>query len=462
MGRRLLIADDEEFILDILSEVFQEMSLDIEVARSGDEALKMIDEKRFDVVLTDLKMPGCDGLTVLRSVKELQPECEVIMMTGYGTIETAVEAMKLGAFHYITKPFKIDEVRYLVIKALEHSRIRKENINLRKQVRSKYSFDNIIGSSPAMMEVLSMVDKVADTDSTILILGESGTGKEMIARAIHYNSSRANHLLVPVNCGAIPEDLLESELFGHVKGAFTGAIAPRAGRFELANHGTIFLDEVGEMSPKLQVKLLRVLQEKEFEPVGSTKTIRVDVRVIAATNKDLEKEVQEGRFREDLYYRLNVIPIRIPPLRERKEDIPLLLNYFIGVYNEKKGRHIEGVADEALEIMMEYSWPGNVRELENLVERIVVIKGQGKILPDDLPEKMREESSKTFYVPQTNELNSENPFPINLKEAVERLEVEMIKKALKMAGGNKEMAAGLLGIKRTTLIEKIKRKNIRV
>ncbi|RMG60616.1 MAG: sigma-54-dependent Fis family transcriptional regulator [Deltaproteobacteria bacterium] len=460
MGKRLLIADDEEYILDILVEVFSGLSLEIDTARTGDEALKKIDEKRYDVVLTDLKMPGCDGLTVLRAAKELQPECEVIMMTGYGTIETAVEAMKLGAFHYITKPFKIDEVRLLVLKALEHSRYRRENVTLRKQVRNKYSFENIIGTSPAMMEVLSLVEKVADTDSTILILGESGTGKEMIARAIHYNSSRANNLLVPVNCGAIPEDLLESELFGHVKGAFTGAVAPRAGRFELANHGTIFLDEIGEMSPKLQVKLLRVLQEKEFEPVGSTKTIRVDVRVIAATNKDLEEEVRQGRFREDLYYRLNVIPIRIPPLRERKEDIPLLLSYFIDLYNEKKGRHLEGVTDEAMEILLSYPWPGNVRELENLVERIVVIKGQGKITVEDLPEKMR--TGKRTVIPGDELVAAENPFPVNLKEAVDRLEIEMIKKALKMAGGNKEMAASLLGIKRTTLIEKIKRKNIEV
>ncbi|NIS75180.1 MAG: response regulator, partial [Deltaproteobacteria bacterium] len=376
---KLLIADDEDHILTILDEVFRGSPMEIHLARSGEEAIKKIEETKFDVILTDLKMPGCDGMTVLRSAKQLQPNCEVIMMTGFGTIETAIEAMKLDAFHYITKPFKIDDVRYLVQKAMEHTTIKKENITLKKQVKNKYQFENIIGTSKAMMDVLSLVEKVSDTDSTILILGASGTGKEMIARAIHYNSARANNLLVPVNCGALPEDLLESELFGHVKGAFTGAIAPRSGRFELANHGTIFLDEVADMSPRLQVKLLRVLQEKEFEAVGSEKTIKVDARVIAATNKDLEEEVRKNTFREDLFYRLNVIPIKIPLVSERKDDIPLLLSYFIDKYNREKGRNIDGISDEALAILTDYTWPGNVREIENLVERIVVIKAEGVI-----------------------------------------------------------------------------------
>jgi DNA-binding NtrC family response regulator len=453
---KLLIADDEEHILSILEEVFLESPIEIQLARSGEDAIKKIEETKFDVILTDLKMPGCDGMTVLRSAKQLQPNCEVIMMTGFGTIETAVEAMKLDAFHYITKPFKIDDVRYLVQKALEHTKIKKENITLKKQVKNKYQFENIIGTSKAMMDVLSLVEKVADTDTTILILGGSGTGKEMIARAIHYNSARANNLLVPVNCGAIPEELLESELFGHVKGAFTGAIAPRSGRFELANHGTIFLDEVADMSPKLQVKLLRVLQEKEFEAVGSEKTVKVDARVIAATNKDLEDLVRQKKFREDLFYRLNVIPIRIPPVEERREDIPILLNHFLEKYNLQKGRNIEGISDEAMEILFEYPWPGNVREIENLVERLVVIKGEGVIESEDLPEKIRRTFIQAGALEPSKDLDP--GFPADLKGAIDKLESEMIEKALSMSNGNKEIAANLLGIKRTTLVEKIKRK----
>ncbi len=460
MEKRLLIADDEEHILSILKEVFSSTPVQTYLASSGEEAIKRIEETRFDVILTDMKMPGVSGLEVLKKASDLQPECEVILMTGFGTVETAVKAMKLGAFHYITKPFKIDDVRYLVKKALEHSMFKKENINLKRQVKKKYSFDNIIGTSPAMMKVLSLVEKVADTDSTILVLGKSGTGKEMIARAIHYNSSRVNHLLVPVNCAAIPEDLLESELFGHVKGAFTGAIAPRTGRFELADHGTIFLDEVGEMSSGLQAKLLRVLQEKEFEPVGSTETVKIDVRVIAATNKDLEVEVNENRFREDLFYRLNVIPIKIPPLKERIEDIPLLLNYFIEKYNKKRGGEIEKISDKAMECLSRHDWGGNVRELENLVERMVVLKGRGIVKVSDLPDTITQEAILKKGPSFADFPGLRGSSPHTLKESLEKLEVDMISKALKFSGGNKEKAAKLLGIKRTTLVEKIKRKNI--
>jgi DNA-binding NtrC family response regulator len=460
MIKKLLIADDEEHILSILQEVFSSPQIQISLARNGEEAIKRVGDTSFDVVLTDLKMPRRDGLDVLKASREKQPECEVILMTGYGTVETAVEAMKLGAFHYITKPFKIDDVRYLVKKAFEHTRIKKENINLKKQVKKKYSFENIIGTSREMLEVLSLIEKVADTDSTILILGRSGTGKEMVARALHYNSSRAHNLLVPVNCAAIPEDLLESELFGHVKGAFTGAISPRTGRFELANHGTIFLDEVGEMSPSLQAKLLRVLQEKEFDPVGSTNTLKVDVRVIAATNKDLEEEVRNNRFREDLFYRLNVIPLRIPSLKERKDDIPLLLHYFIEKYNEKRGGNIERISDKAMELLMEYEWDGNVRELENLVERLVVLKRGGIVKASDLPEKIRRNFPLPNHVTLADTKGNRQPFPVNLKEEVESLETFLISRALKLTGGNREKAANLLGIKRTTLVEKIKRKNI--
>jgi DNA-binding NtrC family response regulator len=370
-------------------------------------------------------------------------------------VESAVAAMKMGAFHYITKPFSVDEVVPLVDRALELASVRKENASLRSLVRGRGGLDNIIGVSEGIRQVLGLVRKVSDTDSTVLVTGESGTGKELVARAVHYLSPRAERMIVPINCSAIPADLLESELFGHVKGAFTGAHAARAGKFEAAHNGTIFLDEIGDMSPHLQAKLLRVLQEKSVTPVGGNRAIPVDARVIAATNKDLDEEVAEGRFRADLFFRLNVIPIRIPPLRERREDVPVLVAHFIARYNRDKGRALEGIRPDALEILMRYPWPGNVRELENLVERVVVLKGTGRIEPEDLPPKIRRAEG---FLKAALPVLGENG--MDIRTATEDFENTLIRQALHLAAGNKNRAAALLGLKRTTFVEMLKRKNL--
>ena len=455
MKKSLLIAEDEEVTLALLRDVFGRTDLLVHEARTGEEALQHIDQHPVDVILTDLMMPGTDGLSVLAHARKVRPGAEVILMTGHASVESAVRAMKLGAFHYITKPFDIDEVAQLVARALELTSVRRENVSLRSLARGRGSLENFIGVSDATKEVLSLVRKVADTDSTVLITGESGTGKELIARGLHYLSPRSEGMLVPINCSAIPAELLESELFGHVKGAFTGAHATRAGKFETAHNGTIFLDEIAEMSAPLQAKLLRVLQEKSVTPVGGNRAIQVNVRVITATNKDLDEEVSEGRFRSDLYFRLNVIPIRIPPLRDRRDDIPILVEHFVRKYNLEKSRALEGVRPESLEILRRYTWPGNVRELENLVERIVVLKGAGWLEPSDIPEKIRR--AERFL---------ENALPVlgdtglDMKSATEDFENALIRQALHLSGGNKNRAATLLGLKRTTFVEMLKRKSL--
>jgi len=455
MKKSLLIAEDEEVTLALLRDVFGRSDLLVYEARTGEEALQHIDQHPVDVVLTDLMMPGTDGLSVLAHARKVRPGAEVILMTGHASVESAVRAMKLGAFHYITKPFDIDEVAQLVARAFELTSVRRENVSLRSLARGRGSLENFIGVSDATKEVLSLVRKVADTDSTVLITGESGTGKELIARGLHYLSPRSEGMLVPINCSAIPAELLESELFGHVKGAYTGAHATRAGKFETAHNGTIFLDEIAEMSAPLQAKLLRVLQEKSVTPVGGNRAIQVNVRVITATNKDLDEEVSEGRFRSDLYFRLNVIPIRIPPLRDRRDDIPILVEHFVRKYNAEKSRALEGVRPESLEILRRYTWPGNVRELENLVERIVVLKGSGWLEPSDIPEKIRR--AERFL---------ENALPVlgdtglDMKSATEDFENALIRQALHLSGGNKNRAATLLGLKRTTFVEMLKRKSL--
>jgi len=455
MKRSLLIVEDEEVTLALLRNVFGRSDLLVHEARTGEEAHQHIDQHPVDVVLTDLKMPGKDGLSVLAHARKVRPGAEVILMTGHASVESAVRAMKLGAFHYITKPFDIDEVAQLVDRALELTSVRRENVNLRSLARGRGGLEHFIGVSDATKEVLSLVRKVADTDSTVLITGESGTGKELIARALHYLSPRSERMLVPINCAAIPAELLESELFGHVKGAFTGAHATRAGKFEAAHNGTIFLDEIAEMSPPLQAKLLRVLQEKSVTPVGGNRPIPVDVRVITATNKDLDEEVSEGRFRSDLYFRLNVIPIRIPPLRDRRDDIPILVEHFIRKYNGEKGRALEGVRPESLEILRRYTWPGNVRELENLIERIVVLKGSGWIEPSDIPEKIRR--AERFLESALPVLGNTG---LDIRSATEDFENALIRQALHLSGGNKNRAATLLGLKRTTFVEMLKRKSL--
>ncbi len=453
----VLVVDDSPDIRFAMAEVLKAKGFCVESASDGQEAIEILDTRFFDIVLTDLSMPRKTGMDVLKFINENSPETICMIITGYGTIQGAVEALKLGAYDYLCKPIKPDEVIILIDKALEIRNLRRENKNLKKELKNKYGFKNIIGSSPAMKDVFSLVEKVADADSTVLITGESGTGKELIAHAIHYASDRKDNPFIPVNCAAIPEELLESELFGHEKGAFTHAIKTRIGRFELANKGTIFLDEIGEMSPSLQVKLLRVLQERKFERVGGVKTISVDIRVVAATNKDLEAAVREGKFREDLFYRLNVIPIHIPPLRERQSDIPLLVEYFLKRYSREKGRGVEGISEDAMKILMRYEWPGNVRELENIIERLVILSSGRIIKKEDLPVQIVE---KAGVQPPTALPSGEIEIPeegLSLSEAVSNLEKTLILKALERTGGIKNRAAKLLRMNRTTLIEKMKK-----
>ncbi len=456
----ILIVDDEVAVRKALEKFLTSLNYQVLTASDGEEALNLIQQETVDLALVDLVMPKMDGIELIHRMKRLYPHIIPIVLTGFGTITTAVEAMKAGAYHYLTKPFDLDDIASLIATALEHRQLKQENIELKRQVREKYRFENIVGSSDEMMEVFDLVEKVADTDSTVLILGESGTGKELIARALHYNSRRRDKPLITVNCAAIPEELLESELFGHVKGAFTGAVANKPGRFDAADQGTIFLDEIGDISFKLQVKVLRVLQEQRFEPVGSSKTHQVDVRIIAATNQDLERAVKEKRFREDLYYRLNVIPVHIPPLRERKSDFPLLVKHFVDKFATSSGHRISGMTEEAMEALRHYHWPGNVRELENLIERAVVLKAEGKIDLNDLPEKVVGAGAvprAATAVPGGIEIPNGG---VSFKGAVSDFENLLILKALEKTGGNKNKAASLLKLNRTTLVEKIKKKQL--
>ena len=451
-AERILVVDDEELNRDLLQQILDREGYQVAIAANGQEALALLRQEMFHVVLTDLKMPGMTGVEVIRELKMLAPSTMGIIHTAYGSVETAVEAMKAGAYDYVTKPVRRDELLVVIQRALEFQRLHHENVSLRKQLKAKYKFDNIISDNEKMQAIFTQVEKVADTDSTVLIYGESGTGKELIARALHYNSYRQDKPLVPINRGAIPEDLLESELFGHEKGAFTGATAQRLGRFELANGGTIFLDEIGEMRPSLQVKILRVLQEREFERIGGTRTIKVDVRILAATNKNLEDLVARQQFRDDLFWRLNVIPITLPPLRERLSDISLLVAHFIARFNAEKRQHLTGITPEALQMLQSYHWPGNVRELENTVERIAILKGSGLIMPEDLPEKIFRPSTSRS-VPGVNIPDD----GIDFDAMVEGFEKQLLMQALVKAGGVKSKAAILLHMNRTTLVEKVKK-----
>ncbi len=428
------------------------------MARDSSEALGIVSAQPLDLVLCDVKMPGINGLELVRQIHELEPDLPCIVITGYGSAEASVDALRAGAFWYLEKPFeqeKLDVVRRLVEQAIEHGRLKAENRRLRSALRSRYKFDNIIGKSAALMHVLALVEKIADTESTVLINGESGTGKELIARALHYNSRRADRSLVTVNCGAIPEELLESELFGHVKGAFTNASHDRQGRFSLADGGTIFLDEIGDMSPNLQVKLLRVLQERTFEPVGSSKTVKVDVRIIAATHQDLPGLIEANRFREDLYYRLNVLPIEVPPLRARIDDIPLLVHHFLDIASQERHSRVDSISDAAMEYMVRFDWPGNVRQLENTIERLAVLSNGSEIAVEDLPKELRDSDRNIAPVGLALPVDG-----ISLNSAVEQLERDLISQALDRTQWNKNRAAQLLGLNRTTLLEKIKKRNI--
>ncbi len=449
-GGRILVVDDDIVVQKALRRLLETRGFVVTTCGSGIEALRACKDDDFSVAFVDLKMPEMDGLELIRRLKKRKSGMSIVMITAYGEITTAVEAMKLGAFHFMTKPFDNEEVLELVTSAVTQSR--ESYLNLAAQQRKPSA---IVGDSPAMQTVFALIDRVAPTDSTVLITGESGTGKELVARAIHDGSPRASKPLVPVNCGSIPENLLESELFGHVKGAFTGALYSRPGRFSLADKGTIFLDEIGDMSPHLQTKLLRVIQEQTFEPVGSTKTLEVDVRVIAATHQNLRQLIEEKRFRMDLYYRLNVIQIHLPPLRERVEDIPALCEHFLQTFNPRLRGNILGFDDEAMSYLKGYSWPGNVRELENLIERIVILRGEGTIGVDDIRDRHMDQGPEAS--PPTVALPSEG---ICFRTAVSRFENELITQALQRTHGNKNKAADLLRLNRTTLVEKIKRRRL--
>ena len=447
--RRILIVDDEESFRNVLTVILKKEGYEVEGAANGEEGLNKISDSAFDHILCDIRMPHIDGLQFLQEAKKAGVETPVIMMSAYGTIDTAIEAMKLGAYDYISKPFKPDEIILTLKKAEERERLRKENELLRKEIKREYSFENIVSKNEKMNKIFEVIRKVAPYKSTILITGESGTGKELVARAIHYNSDRSKMPFIPVNCGAIPENLLESELFGHVKGAFTDAIRTKKGLFEEADGGTIFLDEIGELPAQLQVKLLRVLQDGEIRRVGESKSIQIDVRIIAATVKDLVKEVNEGRFRDDLFYRLNVLHLSIPPLRERKEDIPLLIQHFIHKHNQHLNKHVKEADPKALEALMNYKWFGNVRELENTIERAVVLADGERIELDHLPFEIQNFQNQIPAVPVAEEEYS-------IKKASRMLEMGLIRKALIKTKGNHTQAARLLEISHRALLYKIK------
>ncbi len=454
----ILVVDDTPEIRENMAEILSSDGFSVDVARDGEEAIEILAQRHYDVVLTDLSMPRRSGLDVLRVLNEQGEDTVCILITGFGTIQAAVEAMRLGAFDFLTKPVKSDELRVVIDKALETRSLRRENKTLRQELRKALGFDRIVGKSPAIQVVFHLVEKVASADSTVLITGESGTGKELIAHAVHDHGKRKDRPFVPVNCAAIPAELLESELFGHEKGAFTHAIRTRIGRFELADKGTIFLDEIGDMPPVLQVKLLRVLQERAFERVGGSKTIHVDIRVIAATNVDLEEAVRQGRFREDLFYRLNVIPIRVPPLRERKADIPLLIEHFLAKFS--RGGKTVTVDDAARRSLVAYDWPGNVRELENMMERLVILSNGSVVTREDLPERIRGAGGRSVLDSGVMEIPSLPEEGIPLNEVVNEFEKAIIIQALDRTNWIKNRAAKLLQMNRTTLIEKMKKQQI--
>jgi DNA-binding NtrC family response regulator len=455
--QRILVIDDEESIRDLLKDYLETRGYEVTTTGDGESGLTMLKEEKFDLYLLDLMMPGISGLNVLKAARDEKISIPSIVITAFASVQTAVEAMQSGAFDYITKPFDLKNVDIAIKRALDVSRLQEENVRLKKELKKKFGYHKIIGNSPPIQNVTKFIEKIADTDSTVLITGESGTGKELVAKTIHYNSSRSRKSFVPLNCAAIPKDILESELFGHEKGAFTGAINTRLGRFEMAHNGTLFLDEIGELAPSLQVKLLRVLQEKEFERVGGIKTIKVDVRILAATNRNLEKAVKDGTFREDLYYRLNVIPLHLPPLRKMKEDIPLLIDHFIAEISKRKKRDQPRISGESMDCITGYRWPGNVRELENLIERLIILKEGDDVTPDDLPERVHEMRYTRDTSVKTQVLSREG---VDLNVMLDEIENNMIVQALEISKGVKSKAAGLLGLNRTTLIEKLKKKAI--
>ncbi|SPP63597.1 sigma-54-dependent transcriptional regulator [Nitrospira lenta] len=438
---KILVVDDEQSLREVLSIMLKRAGYAVTAVSDGEEAIEQVQKEIFDLVITDLRMPKVDGMEVLRAVKSASPETVVLIITAFATADSAVDAMKQGAYDYLTKPFQVDEVQLIIRNALEKRRLTTENILLKREMASQSSFAQLVGQSEAMQKVFDVVKKVADSKSNVLICGESGTGKELVARAIHYNSARSPQPFVAVNCSAVPETLLESELFGHMKGSFTGAISNKAGLFEVANGGTIFLDEIGDTTPTIQVKLLRVIQEREFRRVGGTQDLKVDVRIVAATNKDLEKAVADGSFREDLYYRLDVIPIRLPPLRLRSGDIPLLATHFLTRFSNESGKPTPVISPEAMQVLLGHEWRGNVRELENLIERVVAFSTGGPVTDVD----MRGWLHRTVSPQQQGGVPTELPEDgVDLEGMINGLEKDLLLKALERTKWVKKKAARLL------------------
>ena len=444
VGDSILIVEDEDLMRELLSKILEGENYRIYQAPSAEDALRVLQDQPIDLVLTDLRLKGMNGLQLLTEARAHDPEIVVVVMTAYASVETAVEAMRKGAYDYITKPFINDEIRVMLRRALNQRHLSRENRHLKRELRERYRFENIVGTSEAMEKVYRLIEKVSAISTNVLIFGETGTGKELVARAIHYNSERAERPFVAVNCGALTESLLESELFGHVKGAFTGAIANREGFFRKADKGTLFLDEISEVSHALQVKLLRAVQEREVIPVGGREPVKFDLRLIAATNKNLEDEVRKGLFREDLFYRINVITVPLPPLRERKEDIPLLVHHFLQKYAQRLGKPSIRISREAMQILANYDWPGNVRELENMVERTVALCEGDIIETTDLPEKLMRVRIAVREIDQD-------------EVTLDALEEEHIKKVLLKVNGDKVKAAQILGINLSTLYRKLAR-----
>jgi two-component system response regulator AtoC len=461
--KQVLIVDDEPNLRKILSAQLSRDGYDVMTANDGEEGLAALKDHHIDLVITDLKMPKVDGMTLLKRALEEDPELPVVLITAHGTIDTAVEALKSGAFDFVTKPFDKDEVRQIVAKALKTRDLRAADATHMPAARDARF--GIIGHSQGILDIYAILERVADTPTTVLISGESGTGKELVARALHEHSSRKDKPFIKVNCAAIPKELIESELFGHERGAFTGAVSSKPGRFELANGGTLFLDEIGEIPIEMQVKLLRALQESEFERVGGIKTIRVDVRLVAATNRDLKRLIASGTFREDLFYRLNVVPIRLPALRERTGDIPVLVEHFLGKFNERLKKKVEGAESEAMDVLVAYPWPGNIRELENVIERAVLFCDAQKLRASDLPPEIRGiPAMANVPLPEadlTAALAGEGGLKEHVKVAMSRLEKELVSRALQQTGGNVTHAARLLKISRKGLQLKMKELGLR-
>lgn len=457
MKPRILVVDDEESIREFLEIMLRKEGYEVTCAEDGQRALDMVKKRSFDLVISDLQMPNMTGLQLLKEAKAQYPDMMFMMITAFGTAETAVEAMKSGAYDYILKPFKIDEVRINIANALRSQNLEFENRTLKKELNREYSFQNLVGNSESMHRIYDLVKRVSQAPTNVLITGESGTGKEMVAKAIHYNGLLKEKPFVTVNCGAIPESLMESEMFGHKKGSFTGAVADKVGLFEVADGGSLFLDEVGELPLTIQVKLLRAIQERVIRRVGGTEDAKIEVRIIAATNRDLEEMVKSGTFRQDLYYRLNVINIRTPALRERSDDIPLLAQHFLKKYNDRLSKGIQGISEEAMEMLKKYDYPGNVRELENIIERTVALEGGSTILPESLPPIVNTPSGRKMASSNEIQVTEEG---LDLDKVMGQIEKELLIKAIHTAGGVKKRAAKLLNITFRSMRYRVEKYNL--